>query len=287
MIFMIFIAIFLAIAVIGFGYSAYLDLRYTEFPDWLPYSIIIVSVISRIAYHVSLTGLTIATAYSIIPMAVTGLVFLGFGLLLYYMGQWGDGDAWLLGGMGFLFPDSGGLLVETGGIAFPFVIIFNFFIVSLVYMIGYSLILGMRKKEINKEFVRTLKKNRIRIELMIAAFFALFMGLSSYMYFFRGIPPALSTFLFPFFISFMIIFFYYGKAVEKKAFKKQIDVKDLREGDVIMDGKWVGVTSTDIKKLQKKGGKIWIKEGVRFAPVFIITILVTLLLGNVIMFVMF
>ncbi len=284
---MIFIAIFLAIAVIGFGYSAYLDLKYTEFPDWLPYSIIIFSVISRVAYYVSISGLTVTALYSMIPMAVTGLAFMGFGLILYYAGQWGDGDAWLLGGMGFLFPDSGGLLVETGGIAFPLVIIFNFFIVSLVYMIFYSLILGMRKKEINKEFVNILRKNKLKIELMIVSFFLLFAALSSYMYFLRGIHPTLSMLVFPFFISFMIIFFHYGKAVEKEAFKKQIDVKDLREGDVIMDGKWVGVTEEDIGKLQKKGGKIWIKEGVRFAPVFIITILVTLFLGNVIMYIMF
>ncbi|MBN2101252.1 MAG: hypothetical protein JW716_00075 [Candidatus Aenigmarchaeota archaeon] len=284
---MIFIAIFLAIAVIGFGYSAYLDLRYTEFPDWLPYSIIIASVIARVTYYISFMGFTETALYAMIPMAATGLAFLGFGLLLYYAGQWGDGDAWLLGGMGFLFPDSGGLLVETGGISFPLVIIFNFFIVSLVYMIFYSLILGMRKREINKEFVNILRKNKLKIELMIASFFLLFAALSSYMYFFRGMQPSLSMIMFPFFISFMIIFFHYGKAVEKEAFKKQIDVKDLREGDVIMDGKWVGVTEEDIGKLQKKGGKIWIKEGVRFAPVFIITILVTLFLGNVIMYIMF
>ncbi len=284
---MIFIAIFLVIAVFGFGYSAYLDLRYTEFPDWLPYSIIIAAIASRTAYYVSLTGLTLTTVYATIPMFVTGLVFLGFGLLLYYAGQWGDGDAWLLAGVGFLFPDSAGLGVFTGAMPFPVVIILNFFMISLVYMIIYSLIVGMKNKEINREFFKILKKERIKTEVMITIFFVFAAALSLFMYFYRGLVPSLSMILFPFFIAAMIIFFHYGKAVEKKAFKKEIDAKDLREGDVVMDGKWVGVTAEDIKKLQNKCGKIWIKEGVRFAPVFIITVLITLFLGNVITYFMF
>lgn len=287
MIVMIFLILFLTIAIIGFGYSAYLDLRYTEFPDWLPYLIIIAAIVSRFAYYFSVSGFTMATLYLAAPMLATGAIFLGLGILLYYAGQWGDGDAWLLGGMGFLFPDSAGLFVSTSGIPFPLILILNFFLVSLVYMIIYSIILGLIKKDVNMEFVRILKEKRIKTGVMIVIFFMLSLVLSSFMIFYRGILPSFSMMLFPFFLSAMIIFFHYGKAIENKAFRKHIDVSDLREGDVIMDGKWVGVTQNDIKKIQKKGGKIWIKEGVRFAPVFIITIIITALFGNLMMFFIF
>ncbi|NOX71297.1 MAG: hypothetical protein GXO64_01175 [Candidatus Micrarchaeota archaeon] len=284
---MIFETIFLSIAIIGFGYSAYLDLRYTEFPDWLPYSIIVAAVISRTAYYLSVFGLTQTALYSIGVMLGVGLVFLGFGLLLYHLKQWGDGDAWLLGGLGFLFPESSPFAIYAGNIAFPLIIVFNFFIISLIYMIAYSAVLGVRNKDINKEFMKIMKEKRTYILSMIVALFAFFTASNFFLIHYSGIRPSVPMLILPFFLSAMIIFFNYAKAIEKKAFRKRIDVKELKEGDVVMDGKWVGVTAEDIKKLQKKGGKIWIKEGVRFAPVFILAVIATLLLGNIMTFLVF
>lgn len=284
---MIFTLIFLLIALAGFGYSAYLDLRYTEFPDWLPYSIIIAAIIARVAYYISVSGFTVSAVYSMAPMFITGILFLGFGLLFYYTNQWGDGDAWLLGGMGFLFPDSAQIFVFTGPLPFQLVLIFNFFIVSLVYMIVYSAYLGITKKDVNKEFRKLIGEKKKRTLNLIAGIFALASVLAAIMIFYRGINPGLSLFIFPFFLSAMVVFFQYGKAIESKAFRKKVDVKELQEGDVVMDGKWVGLTKDDIEKYKKRGGKVWIKEGVRFAPVFLITILATLFMGNLMLFFIF
>ena len=93
--------------------------------------------------------------------------------------------------------------------------------------------------------------------------------------------------VFPFFLSAMLVFFFYAKAIEGRAFRRKVDVSELCEGDVVMDGKWIGITKNDIKRLQKGGGKVWIKEGVRFAPVFVITVIATLILGNMMMYFIF
>jgi len=65
-------------------------------------------------------------------------------------------------------------------------------------------------------------------------------------------------------------------------FKKQIDVKDLRAGDVPVKGKWRVMTEKEVMILKKRGGKIWIKEGIRFAPVFLITMFVSIFYGSLI-----
>ena len=65
-------------------------------------------------------------------------------------------------------------------------------------------------------------------------------------------------------------------------FRRRVDVKDLREGDVPVGEKWRVLGKKEIKALKARGGKIWIKEGVRFAPVFFLTLVLMLAFGNVI-----
>ena len=79
----------------------------------------------------------------------------------------------------------------------------------------------------------------------------------------------------------MLLFLQYARAVESDLFRRKIKAKDLRAGDVLITGKWRGITQEEIEKLRKKGGEVWIKEGVRFAPVFVITVLVTVFVGSV------
>ena len=100
--------VLLGISLVGFGMAGYWDLRTTEFPDWLPYAMIILALGTRGLFSF-LTG-----DYSLIINSVLyGGAFLLFGLGLYWFKQWGDGDAWLLGVMGFLWPDSGSFSVST------------------------------------------------------------------------------------------------------------------------------------------------------------------------------
>ncbi len=271
--------ILLAIGIAGFGLAGALDLKTTEFPDWLPYTMIAGTLAVRAVFSF-LEGNIWIIGSSVIVV----FVFLGFGLLLYFTRQWGDGDAWLLGALGFLFPNSAGFQ-PSGALPFPAVMIFNFFLIAFVYLIIYSIALGIRNPEIARKFFAGLRSNLKGIASLILAFGIACVFLVYFLNASWGIPLAamMNLFLLPVFFAFIIIFMHYGRFMEQSFFKKQISVKDLRVGDVPVGERWRVLDKEEVKKLKKKGGKIWIKEGVRFAPVFIITLFVTLFFGNLLL----
>ena len=73
---------------------------------------------------------------------------------------------------------------------------------------------------------------------------------------------------------------YLTAKAEEAGFKHSDSVKKLKPGDVLIEDLWRGITEKDLKELRKKGGEVWVKEGVRFAPVFIITILLSIFYGS-------
>jgi hypothetical protein len=275
--------ILLAIGLVGFGATGWLDLKTTEFPDWIPYAIIVAALVVRGAYAWLLSDLSI-----IVNSIAVGLLFLAIGMAMYYTKQWGDGDAWLLGALGFLFPDPTGFAAagaaSPGFAAFPFpaVMLFNFFFISFFYLIIYSLALGLRSPKVSGQFFRYLKGNARSIVPLIVAFAAFCAGLFLYMYTQFGAPFGQLTYviLFPVLFAVLVLFLHYGKFIENKVFKRRIDAKKLRAGDVPIGSKWKVLTEKEVRALKRKGGKIWIKEGVRFAPVFVITLVLTLFMGN-------
>lgn len=270
--------VLLAIGVVGFGLGGYLDLRSTEFPDWLPYSMIILALASRGIYSYFVNDFSF-----LINSVFAGTGFLVFGLLLYYMRQWGDGDAWMLGALGFLFPDSAGFspFVESS-MPFPMTMFFNFFIIALFYLIGYALIIGLKSPKIYPIFIKNIRGNAKSI---LSAFSGLMIiSLSMAIYFWQSFSVPLYNFsgilLVPFMVVLLLMFLQYARAVEGNLFKKKIPVNKLKVGDVLADDKWRGLTEKEVEKLKKKGGYVLIKEGVRFAPVFVINFLVTLFYGS-------
>jgi len=277
--------ILLAIGVVGFGLAAYWDLKTTEFPDWLPYSIILGALIVRGLFAFTSGDLSI-----IMNALVIGIGLLAFGYALYVLKQWGDGDAWLLGALGFLFPDTAGFvpMFETY-LPFYYVQIFNFFFVAFIYLIIYSIAIGLKQPKIWKSFKKDLGKDSKPIAGLIIIFAVLVAGIAGYMNQIVGIPidRMYNILLLPFVFAFLVLFIRYGKHIEQNLFRRQISVKDLRVGDVPVDDKWRVLDKTEITKLKKRRGKIWIKEGVRLAPVFIISMLISLFYGNLILVLFF
>jgi len=275
--------ILLAIGTAGFGLGAYWDLKTTEFPDWLPYSIIIAAVGVRAVFSYLLGDWWI-----LFSSVIVGLLFLGFGLILYFMKQWGDGDAWLLGALGFLFPTYSAFEIAAnpfqffGQFPFPIIMLFNFFLISFCYLVLYSIALGIKHRKAAAKFMKELKKDSRNIILMVAGFSALCLVMVFYLNISLEIPVSsmYNLLSLPVLFAAVIIFIRYGRFVEQNLFRKKIPAKNLRVGDVLIGEKWKGLTEKDIAKLRKKGGSVWIKEGVRFAPAFIITLYVTLFLGS-------
>lgn len=258
----------LVVGIAGFGWAGWKDLKTTEFPDWLPYSLIIFALVARGGF-----GLVTGNFAPFISSVTIGVLFLAFGLALYYSKQWGDGDGWLLGAMGFLFPD--GIGVATSFLPFPALLLFNFFFVAFFYVVVYSIIVGMRSRE-GKTFFKGFRSQLARIVGITALFTALLAGVVWYL-----APQVWFLLLaFPPFLFLLLAFMHYGRFIEQTVFRRKIPVSKLREGDVPADEKWRVLSKKEIDRLKKRGGTIWIKEGVRFAPVFVLTVLVMLIYGN-------
>jgi len=270
--------VLLLIGLVGFGLGSYWDLRYTEFPDWLPYSIIILAVAVRGIFSFLMNDWWI-----LMNSLAVGTVFLFFGLGLYFLKQWGDGDAWLLGALGFLFPESSGFVVKTF-FSFPITILLNFMFVSLVYLVFYSILIGARNKKIAKKFRDNISGGKRRYAVFLSLFFGVCWGFALYAYVLLSvkISSLFSILMFPFVLTFILAFTNYAKIVETVLFKKKISAKDLKEGDVILDGKWKGLTDIDLKRIRKTKKDVWIKEGVRFAPVFLITMIISIFYGDLV-----
>lgn len=269
----------LAIGAGGFGLAAYLDLKTTEFPDWLPYSMIVLALAVRGGYALYLNDFSIIT-----QSIMTGLLFLGLGLLLYFTKQWGDGDAWLLGALGFLFPDAAGFSPAMV-LPFPAAMMVNFFLVSFLYIVAYAVIIGIRGRNVRAKFYKELKGNSRVILSTLAALIAIYLSFVYFLAAYYGVSIPLEYNIgFPALMALIVLFMRYGKFVESNLFRKRVPVSRLRPGDVLAKNRWKGLTEDDIKALKEKGGHVWIKEGVRFAPVFLITLLVTLFYGSVMVF---
>ena len=266
------------VAFIGSTAAGFYDLKTTEIPDEIPYAMIAIGIIGNIVQSY-LTWSYWPFVYSMIA----GLGFLGFGFIMYYLGQWGGGDAKILSGIGFLLPT-----YQSTKLILPFSIgfFFNVFLVGAAYMIVYAFALSFINRKIWTAFFTDLKANAKMILIYNSALVAsiIIMGVLFARYF-EFLP--LTTFtIFVVTIGLasagLYILWKFVKAVENVGFKKKIPVSKLRVGDVPDYYKiWEGVTEKEIRKIKKSGKKyIWIKEGVRFAPAFPIALIFTLAFGD-------
>jgi len=254
-----------AVALIGSLAAGISDLKTTEIPDEIPLLMGVIGVFGWLIY-----ALTFGDFNPLFSSLLFGTVFLIFGWILYKTGQWGGGDALLLGAIIYLLPINPlqiGLFNE-----FPIAFLVNFMIVGLVYTVIYAVAIGIKNKNTKKLLKKDYKENK-SIFILDLAFFII--GIISVFY---SIQISIMIFM----ISFLILFWRYGMIVEKKIFMRKIKTSDVKVGDVIVDfKKWDGITENQLKELKKKKKFVTIKEGVRFAPTFFISLIVTFLLGNV------
>lgn len=243
------------------------DLKTTEVPDEIP----AIMIISGIAYWLVSASVTGNFEPLIVSLAV-GSILLAAGLLLYKTGQWGGADAWVLAGVGYTIPLLGGALFIV-----PYIM--NFFIVSAAYMVLYAIAVGLRHRDVFPLFIADLRKNR-RIFLLPLAFLFFLLALSVFLAM-QGLRvrafPAIEIFSI---LLFLTAFWRYGKVIETNVFRRRIPASRLKEGDVLEGMNWVGLTKRQVARLKQSKKYVTIKEGVRFVPVFFLTLVATLLWGN-------
>jgi Flp pilus assembly protein protease CpaA len=274
-------AITLTTAFVGTTIAAVWDLKTTEVPSQVPYAMMGIALL--------FFGYQSIIAWSYKPIAgsvLVGLSFLAFGYLMYRFGQWGGADALILSAIGFLIPS----YAIQSVFPFPVTFMFNLFLVGAIYMLIYSIVLTFINKKIFPYFVKSIKASS-RLILFGSAGLLLLFFLADYsvsrflslqldyitMFLYSLVPLVLTIFVF--------IIWKFAKAVEDSGFKRKIPVSKLRVGDMLMkEKKLTGITEEQLKKIKKSGERhVWIKEGVRFAPAFVLALIFTLMYGDVIL----
>ncbi|MDP7141585.1 MAG: A24 family peptidase [Candidatus Woesearchaeota archaeon] len=263
------------------------DIKTREVPDWLNYSLII-------------SGLAISLIYSLITSnwlffgySVSGaLIFLIFAYLMFYTAQWGGGDSKMLIGLGALI----GFNFSYTSLLVTFII--NILLVGAVYGMVWSFVLVVSNfKKFSKEAGRLLKNRRIVIVKRI------FLGISvlvlGYLIIVKDVMLSMmmvSLLTITFLTLYLWVFI---KAVEKVCMLKYVEPEQLTEGDWIakevkIKGEYItgpkdlGIEKEQIHKLIKlkekgKIGKVLIKIGMPFIPVFLMAYIVSLIWGNLIL----
>lgn len=275
----------LVVALIGSSFAAWEDLKTTEIPDIIPHAM---TVSGLIIYAVQ--SFLLWDYWPLVYSVTTGLSFLGFGFLMYRLGQWGGGDAKVLSAIGFLLPTYS-MFPKGVRLMFPFPISYfvNLFFVGAVYMLVYAVVIAARNRKIVAEFARSVRASSKIIYIGSLALFGCFLTFGWYlsvMFDFRltslfliinSLLPVVMT-------IFLFVVWKFTKAVEDMGFKKRVNVRRLRVGDVLLKSKvWEGITEKELRAIRRSKKKyVWIKEGVRFAPAFPLALLFTAYFGDAI-----
>lgn len=180
------------------------------------------------------------------------LVFGGFGFLLYFSGQWGLGDSFLLLSFGLLNVFSNILEILKW-----LIIIFS---IGVFFIFLYSVLFVLVSKKIFS----------LSLISILSIFFSVFTLVFSILCILGRSPLG--------FLIFLLIFLYSSIPFlndVKNFMIRRIKVNELKEGDVLLEFKvWRGITKDEINRLKKSGTKyVYIKEGVRYAPTFLICLI--------------
>lgn len=268
------------IALIWLGYASIYDFKTKEVPDWISYSLIIIGLAFYLIKSIVLKDLVFITQ-SLFGLLVLFLI----GNLMYYTRQWGGGDVKLLGALGALFPIYPKELLNyfNPNLDLPFllILILNLIIFGALYSLIYSFYLVIKNKgKIKFNF----KINKIF--LIIAVLFVL-IGL---------LLNDLEIRLLTLFLALLILIYpcikNYISLVEKQIMIKKINVNKLTEGDWIIEdiyhkGKLIynknnpGISNNEIKLLKRcKIKNVLVKEGLPFIPSFLLALVISLIVGN-------
>ncbi len=261
----------LSVAFGGSIIASICDLVTTEIPDNLVHFMMAFGILFYFLYYIFTSNPT-----PLLNSLLYGFSFLAFGFLLYFFGQWGGGDAKMLGAIAFLLP-----VLQTPTLNFPLSFLINVFFIGAAYIIVYALIFSFTKPRLFSIFFKSTKKEWKKI---VSLFFLIFLGffLLQLSFFNASFEISLKNSAYvSSFSTLAALVISFCKIVEEYGFKKRIPTSKLKVGDVLATSKiWEGLTEKEVRRIKRTKKFVWIKEGVRFAPVFFISILFSLIYGD-------
>lgn len=243
------------------------DLKSREIANWLNWSLIIFALGFRFFW-----GL-FEGDFNFLYQGLIGFgIFFVLGNLFYYSKMFAGGDARLMMALGAILPFS---LDFFSNLKIFVLFIFCFLFVGAIYGLIATVLLSFKRwKEFRKEFKIQFRKNIWLIcGVLILAILVLFLGRIDGVFKWLGV------------ILFVLPYLYvYAKAVDEICMVRNVAVSKLTEGDwlykdVKVKGKvikanWDGLEKKDIELLKKGKKKVWVRYGIQFAPVFLISFLI-------------
>jgi len=262
---MIEVWILVGLGLIWLVFATVSDLKKSEIPNWLNFSLIVFALGVRFFYSL----FSNYSDFSFFYQGVLGvLFFVILGEVFYYSKMFAGGDEklmWSLGAILPIFPN----FYQNLEVFLAFILLYLF--VGAFYGIVLSVAIGLINfKKMKKGFVKLFEEKR-RWILIYTLFSIVFLVLSFYIENF--IYFAIFIFVFPYFYLFL-------KAVDDFCMVRKISSKKLTPGDwlyedVKVKGKtiratWSGLSSEEIKLLKNKK-EVLVRYGLQFSPVFLVS----------------
>lgn len=282
---------FQAIIVLFFlAAAAVSDLKKREVPNWVNYGLVAVGI------GFGLLRSAVAADWHFIAFSIAGAAAaLALAALMFYTGQWGGGDSKLLIGMGAVLGLSSSTRWPFSGLDNPFIsFLFNLVAISLLYAVAMGAFIVLKNKgrfavELKKQLRSYAALRKFALAAAVVGLIAVAVANDFFVRLF--IITIIAAMFFVLYLSIM------AKAIEKACMLKRISPLKLTEGDwiaadVVVGGKRIagpkdlGVEKQQIRKLIElyRRGKIrtvLVKEGIPFAPAFLIAYLMVVFSGNI------
>ena len=265
------------------------DIKTTEVPDYANYFLIFSALSIRILYSLT-TGDWSFTSAVIISFPVVFIL----ALLMYKLKQWGGGDAKLLMSLSIALATYPSFLLEIFNpklvFPFPITLFTNILIIGAVYSLTYAIFIAVKgRKKFTRAFIEIIKNTKV-MQIKILSIILLAVILLAII----NIPKII---IMAAIISPMILFYVYIfiKTVEKTCLIKTMPVEKLMEGDLIIENifyknklihkKFQELTNKQLALIRKTNIKeVKIKQGVVFTPAFLLALIVSLVFGNLFLY---
>lgn len=259
----------MVLALIWLVFASVHDVRTTEVPDWLNFSLIAFALGFRFFYSLFSLG-----NFNFFFQGLIGLgIFFVLGNLFYHGKMFAGGDAKLMIALGTILPFSFSL-IENLKLFVVFLLIF--FLIASVFGISTSVYFAIKNKQnFKKEFIKTYQKNK-KISLIVQALALVVMAL--------GLINQQELFYLGIFVFLSPLLFNFAKSVDEACMVKLVDSSKLIEGDWLYKSisvgnkkilaKWDGLSKQEIKLIQKYKKSVYIRKGVPFVPVFLISFVI-------------
>ncbi|MEM4153132.1 MAG: A24 family peptidase [Candidatus Pacearchaeota archaeon] len=264
-------------------FASITDIKKREVPNWLSFSLIAIALTIR-----GLAALITLQFYYFVYAIISLVLFFSLSAILYYTKFFGGGDAKLLIALAIAFATTPLYLSKTTPnqvniFSEPFLLGFliNIFTIGSIYSIIFVIFFAIKnKKKFSKEFKKIFDQTKtLRTSFLILASISLIIS-----FFFN-------VFFLIFILTLTFPYIYITiKAAENTSMIKKVSPSNLTEGDWLVQPIKLknqkinpsvhGLSKRDIVLLKKHNKKVLIKYGLPFVPVFLISLICTILFGD-------